>query len=94
MKKEYDIVLHETGQNIVATFENSFTSLLTLNTILLNEIEPEWMKRSGFASQIEVKNNHKVEQHMDSYTDLTTFVSMLPSGIREAAEKRKRKNVS
>lgn len=89
MKKEYDIVMHETNQNIQVTYENSFTSLLTLNTILLNEIEPDWMKRSGFKSQIEIKNNHKVESHMDSYSDLVSFVRMLPSGIREAAEKKR-----
>ena len=89
MKKEYEIVHHETNGDLEIATQNSFSSLLTLNTVVLNQIEPDWKKKSEFQSQIEIKNNHKVEQHMDSFERLSAFTQILPSAIRDAAAKKK-----
>ena len=88
MRKEYEVVHHDTNGELAITPENSFSALLSLNTVIMNQIEPEWLVKTGFASQIEIKNNHKVESHMDSFTELNKFVSILPSVIKQAAEKK------
>ena len=88
MHREFDVVHHETNGELAIVPENSFSALLSLNTVIMNQIEPDWLMKTGFASQIEIKNNHKVESHMDSFTELKNFVSILPTVIKAAAEKR------
>ena len=82
--------MHPINENVVIDFKNSFTSIFSLNTIKLAQMEPDWETETNFKTHIEIKNNHRIEMQMDSFDNLNDFVEKLPTVVKEAALSKKR----